>query len=119
MEMIQTRAQAVRAPFRPVGIDEMREVESLSLQLAGAHQKENAALALSLLRAADLGAERDRIHLGLCKAFWPGRFENVRGEGRVWLDGAHNPAAARVLVQALRDEERTRNRPIYLLIGMI
>ena len=118
MEVIQSHANTVRSPFRQVNDDEMREAAQLSLQLVGAHQRENAALALSMLRAAGLGGDRDRTHLGLCKAFWPGRFENVREEGRVWLDGAHNPAAAHVLVQALKDEERTRDRPIYLLIGM-
>jgi dihydrofolate synthase/folylpolyglutamate synthase len=75
------------------------------LGLAGAYQRINAACALALADAVsatgtitiDEGA-RER---GLIEARIPGRFEIVGERPRVILDGAHNPAGARALCEAL------------------
>lgn len=66
-------------------------------RLPGAHQRENARLALAALRllgfGAGVGAALDAGH--------PGRLERFLVDGReVWLDGAHNPHAARALAAA-------------------
>jgi dihydrofolate synthase/folylpolyglutamate synthase len=42
------------------------------------------------------------IREGLSRTRWPGRLEQVAQDPRVLLDGAHNPAAALTLAQALR-----------------
>lgn len=66
--------------------------------LAGPHQRQNAALALATLRVlgSEAGAE---AALGATHA---GRLERFTVDGKtVWLDGAHNPHAARALAQAI------------------
>jgi dihydrofolate synthase/folylpolyglutamate synthase len=67
-------------------------------RLAGEHQERNASLALAALRL--LG--HDSGLLAALDASWPARLERFTVEGRtVLLDGAHNPAAAQALAQAV------------------
>lgn len=44
-------------------------------------------------------AEKDIVD-GVARARWPGRFDVIRRNPPVVLDGAHNPAAARALAEA-------------------
>ncbi|HJP70971.1 MAG TPA: Mur ligase family protein [Candidatus Limnocylindria bacterium] len=87
----------------------LRRLEDLRIGLLGAHQAENAAVALGVIEAI---AERwniivtdDAIRTGMAAARWPGRLEVLDGgpHGRVLLDGAHNPAGAAALAAALAD----------------
>lgn len=78
-----------------------------SLALAGAHQRQNAALAWALARA--LGVEPRVEDLG--RARWPGRMERV---GDVLLDCAHNPHAMEALCAALRAAELA---PLHVVFG--
>lgn len=67
------------------------------LALAGAHQRENAAVALGALRVLrEQGEEIDEARA--LRAEWPGRLERC---GRVLLDAAHNPSAAAALARHL------------------
>jgi dihydrofolate synthase/folylpolyglutamate synthase len=72
-----------------------------TLSLLGAHQRQNAALAVHA--AAELGLPSDSIATGLAGAVWPGRLEWLAGTPPVLLDGAHNPDGARALAAALTD----------------
>ncbi len=81
---------------------ELRFIESpldaYEIELAGEHQKCNAALALAALQSLGLSMDRPRIAEGLSKVSWPGRFEKIISAGQeIILDGAHNPHAAKVL----------------------
>lgn len=68
-------------------------------RLLGAHQGENARLAVAALRLLGFGKGVEAA----LNALHPGRLERFDWEGReVWLDGAHNPHAARALAGALR-----------------
>lgn len=84
--------------------------------LLGRHQAANAAVAVAVVDAlrdrwepesVPLRADDAAIRIGMASARWPGRLELVDGQGfgvpRVLLDGAHNPAGARVLRDALVD----------------
>jgi len=76
--------------------------------LRGRHQAANLAVAdatLDALAAAGLAATDDRQRRdGYAAARWPGRLELLGVGGReVLLDGAHNPAGAAALAQALDD----------------
>jgi dihydrofolate synthase/folylpolyglutamate synthase len=77
--------------------------------LRGRHQAENVAVADALLDAlGEAGiatADPDARRRGYATAVWPGRLELLDlGDGRgVVLDGAHNPAGAATLAQALDD----------------
>lgn len=103
-------AAAVLRAAGPVEFVE-RELEGVGIGLAGSHQRWNAALAVAALRAADLPVTDAHIAAGLGAVEWPGRFQRV---GRMILDGAHNPAATRRLVETWR-EEYGAERPALVL----
>lgn len=67
------------------------------IALAGEHQNWNAALAIESLEKAGAFLTPDHIVKGLQNVQWPGRFQEIRPG--IYLDGAHNPAAARMLVK--------------------
>jgi dihydrofolate synthase/folylpolyglutamate synthase len=84
-------------------------VDAVPLSLPGAHQRENALVALRLLETIDadsthgLRVDAAARHKGLSTVSWPGRLETVdHGGCRVLLDAAHNPAGARALADYLR-----------------
>lgn len=95
-----------------------RRLDALRIGLLGAHQAQNAAVALGILEAL---AERDprleaselALRDGFGAARWPGRLERIDDPrfGRVLLDGAHNPAGARALAAAL-DDLAVRRAPL-------
>ena len=77
--------------------------------LRGRHQAANAAVADALLDALEAAgivrADPDARRRGYERAVWPGRLEVIAppGGGDLLLDGAHNPAGAAALAQALDD----------------
>ncbi len=96
------------------------QFRGLTVSLAGRHQFANAALALAVLEVMQprgFPVAETEIREGLRKARWPGRLEQVRSDPRVWLDGAHNPAAAQVLAQ--RVKESRANGRLIMVLGMM
>ncbi len=72
--------------------------------LVGRHQVANLALGLEAARAVGVGAAT--AVRAVASARWPGRLEPFEHRGRrVVLDGAHNPAAAVALAEAVRELE--------------
>ncbi len=71
------------------------------VSLAGTHQKQNAAVAIAALRAADISLSESAIKKGLATVKWPARFQIW--DDRIVIDGAHNPAGAHVLAETWRD----------------
>jgi len=69
------------------------------VSLAGAHQRWNASVALAAMQAAGLAAPAE----ALARVEWPGRFQQLGWDGRVVIDGAHNPQGARALVATWRE----------------
>lgn len=65
--------------------------------LAGEHQLDNLAVALSLIDSLDADVPREAIDLGLENVRWPGRLQWARLDPPVLLDSAHNPAGAAAL----------------------
>ena len=103
------------------------------LPLPGAHQHENAGLALACLdllgrpsgaNAACFTVRGTAIRDGLTSARWPGRLQRLDW-GRIaanlppgwdlWLDGGHNPAAG----EALSAWAAGDDRPLHLVVGML
>jgi dihydrofolate synthase/folylpolyglutamate synthase len=79
------------------------------LPLHGAHQAQNAALALAAVEAfLGAGATRqlhpETVRAGFAGATSPGRLERVRTAPTVLLDAAHNPHGMAATVQALEEE---------------
>ncbi len=92
----------------------------LTVQMAGRHQAENAAVAAmvcKLLQRKRIPALSDEfIRAGFETARWPGRLDVVRDKPFTILDAAHNPAGARVLRETLADA--FPGRPIVLVMGI-
>ncbi|GBQ35541.1 bifunctional folylpolyglutamate synthase/dihydrofolate synthase [Komagataeibacter saccharivorans] len=90
--------------------------------LRGAHQIDNAGLALATLRASDLPLPQQAWG-GIAHARWPARMQRLDGQlaamlptgWELWLDGGHNPGAGEVLAQVM---DAWPDRPTHLVIGM-
>lgn len=126
MSILRERADEVGAQLKVEGIDFgvlTREVAvggqmvslrgiagehpDLLLNLHGAHQASNAALAVAAVEAFIGGGEQplteEVLAAGLASATSPGRLEIVRRSPTVIVDAAHNPHGAAVLAEALED----------------
>ena len=69
--------------------------------LRGEHQKLNAAIAIAAIRSAKIEMSDSAIARGLTQVEWPARFQCW--DKRTVIDGAHNPAAAKLLAQTWRE----------------
>jgi len=94
-------------------------------RLAGDHQAMNAALAVAMLRhQARLEIPDSALRAAMGWADWPARLQALApgplrdllpAGAELWLDGAHNPAAAR----AVADHFRGLDRPFHLVFGLL
>jgi dihydrofolate synthase/folylpolyglutamate synthase len=108
--------------------DEWGKLDLPLPRLAGAHQAMNAALALAMLR------HQTRIHVpdsalraAMGWAEWPARLQRL-GSGplhallpsgaELWLDGGHNPAAARAIADYFRVYVPA-GRPFHIVFGLL
>ena len=120
LEVIRRRARRVGAPLTEVspapllgwdrdGLDvEMPRLGRVRVGLRGRHQAANVAVADAVLDALDQAgiaiADDASRRQGYATAVWPGRLELLTIDGvDILLDGAHNPAGATTLAQALDD----------------
>ncbi len=89
------------------GDDTRRALAGGWLPLAGAHQVQNAAIAIRLAKQLGLGEEA--ILRGLAATRWPGRLEVIeQPDGPYLLDAAHNPDGTEALAQHLEALEGPR-----------
>ncbi len=77
-------------------------INHCEIALSGSHQKMNAAVAFAAVIAAGLRPAPAVVFEALRNVEWPGRFQRVR-DGRIILDGAHNPHAAKTLAATWRE----------------
>lgn len=97
-----------------------RKLWGIHLNLRGPHQIINATTALGtleLLDEAGYAISSEAMVEGLGNVDWPGRLEVVSSSPTVVLDGAHNPAGALVLKEAL--EKEFPHRRLILVVGMM
>ena len=83
--------------------------DEVFLPLYGAHQAQNAVLALAAVEAFVGGDEPlgdDVVRAAFADTTSPGRLEVVRRSPTIVLDAAHNPAGAEATVAALEDSFR-------------
>ncbi|MCX7818555.1 MAG: bifunctional folylpolyglutamate synthase/dihydrofolate synthase [Kiritimatiellae bacterium] len=99
------------------------------LPLLGPHQTDNLATAMAafellLRRIAEDGGPPDwptrpdaaAVRRAIESVVWPARMQRLETEPEVWLDGAHNPQAARVLATTLAE---LGPRPTAVVAGMM
>lgn len=136
MDVIEARAARLGAPLLAYGQhwhvweergrliyqDETGLLDLPLPALIGAHQIQNAGMAIAALRA--LGKGDAACEASVVNATWPARMQRLKqgplidaaGDCELWLDGGHNPAAG----LALRDVIRTLPaRPTHLICGML
>ena len=91
--------------------------------LVGAHQADNAALAVAMLRHQSvIPISAEAMAEGIRAARWPARLQRLgtgpltalAGERTVWLDGGHNPDAGEAIARHF-----TAAPPLHLIMGML
>jgi dihydrofolate synthase/folylpolyglutamate synthase len=115
--VVKARCEEIAAVLRRIGPG-----RTMDLALSGPHQVENAELALAgvaMLRELGWTVPDSAVREGLRSVHWPGRLEVVAGRPTTIVDGAHNPAAAQALAEALGEPptgpEPPRRRLILVL----
>lgn len=104
--------------------DDQGRLELPFPRLQGRHQAMNAALAVAILRHQDkLEVPTSALTAAMGWADWPARLQRLAAgplvkNREVWLDGGHNPAAARqVALWAKR--EFGESRPLHLIFASL
>ncbi len=102
------------------GTEFIYDGETYKTPLAGVYQPKNAATAIKsakLLTEKGYHLSEDVIKTGLSATRWHGRFELLRRNPVVILDGAHNPQGVSAAVSSLK--EYFPNRKIVFLMGVM
>jgi dihydrofolate synthase/folylpolyglutamate synthase len=93
-------------------------------RLPGRHQAMNAALAVAMLRHQDvLRVPASALSAAMGWADWPARLQHLApgplvGEREVWLDGGHNPSAARQIASFVKHQFGD-GRPLHLVFASL
>ncbi|MET1112981.1 MAG: folylpolyglutamate synthase/dihydrofolate synthase family protein [Allosphingosinicella sp.] len=97
-------------------------------RLHGTHQAMNAALAVAMLRSQRALPVRDpALRAAMGWADWPGRLQRLApgplvailpAGSELWLDGGHNPAAARAIADFFRGHVPS-DRPFHIVLGLL
>jgi dihydrofolate synthase/folylpolyglutamate synthase len=144
MAVFESRGRALGCPLRRFGTEweAWREGDRLMFRdesgttdwplpgLLGAHQIENAGIALATLKLLDgIAVDAAAAAKGLTSVDWPARLQRLlRGpiiehlpQGwEVWLDGAHNEAGGQVLARQVEIWRQERPElPVRLVFGML
>lgn len=90
--------------------------------LLGEHQIENAGMVIAALRV--MGKGEAACEAAMTQAVWPARMQRLRHgplfdiapRAELWLDGGHNPHAARAIAALLSEMPA---RPTHLICGML
>ena len=141
MAAIEVAARAVQAPLTVMGVDfdawaergglafqdQERFLDLPAPALAGPHQIDNAGLAVAA--ALELDLPEAAIAEGLRTVRWPARMQRLTegpyaeaaraADAELWLDGGHNPHAARALALTLARRQASAPRPTALIVGML
>jgi dihydrofolate synthase / folylpolyglutamate synthase len=104
--------------------DEQGELDLPLPRLPGRHQAMNAALAVAMLRHQDkLSISFSALSAAMGWADWPARLQHLAsgplaGIREVWLDGGHNPSAARQ-VAAWVKQAFTDGKPVHIVFASL
>src|ERR1700730_5104339 len=118
----QRKSDSFRAGTAAATIVEVSSGWSLDIfpSLPGRFQVQNALNAVAAVRILATGGLQvtdDAIASGISNTVWPGRLEKLQAHPDVYLDGAHNPAAARELAAFVA--QNFASRKIWLIYGAL
>jgi dihydrofolate synthase/folylpolyglutamate synthase len=97
-----------------------KKYERLMCPLKGAHQIENAAVALGVIEVIatkGFAVNDDEVFDGIRDVRWEGRLEVLRHAPMLLVDGAHNTAGVSALSKALKSEFSYKN--LILIFGVL
>ena len=141
MAQIEQRAAEVGSPLTVAGVDfdsfpergalgyqdQSRFLDLPAPALLGQHQFDNAGVAIAT--ALELDLPEEAIAEGLKSVFWPARMQRLTAgpyaaqarlsDAELWLDGGHNPHAARALARVLSERQSRAPRPTVMIVGML
>jgi len=115
----QESMQAGSVHAHVIEADSGRNFE-LAPSLPGRFQLENALNAVAaaqLLQNRGFQISDNTIMQGIANTVWPGRLEKLQTAPDVYVDGAHNPSAARELAHFL--EQNLASRKIWLIYAAL
>jgi dihydrofolate synthase/folylpolyglutamate synthase len=139
IEVIEREAAAKRAPvyrlpkdFLPKNVRHDRtqafdyqgvwtSYNKVHIAMHGRYQVDNASLAIAAtecVRSAGIVLSESALRRGLERVRWEGRLERVAQRPDIFLDGAHNPASAKMLAGAAR-QMKSAYRRLVLVIGIL
>jgi dihydrofolate synthase/folylpolyglutamate synthase len=108
--------------------DDLGKLDLPLPRLAGAHQAMNAALAVAMLRHQSAVRVRESgLRAAMGWADWPARLQKlgpgplhalIPASSELWLDGCHNPAAARAVADFFRGQVPA-DRPFHIVFGLL
>lgn len=141
-ERVGEAAEAAGAPWLPRGLgwdaiayrgrlhyrDGRGKLELPLPSLKGDHQAMNAALAVAMLRhQGEVTVRTPALRAAMGWADWPGRLQRLApgplmaalpAGSELWLDGGHNPAAARAVADFFRGHVPS-DRPFHIVLGLL
>lgn len=101
-------------------------INDLHLPLIGKHQLQNVSVAI---KTVELLSKKltylfsfpisHFIRDGLLSVRWPGRLEIIKEDPPIVIDGAHNPAAAEALTDALKKNFLRKYKKVILVLGIM
>ncbi|MDB5433382.1 MAG: folylpolyglutamate synthase/dihydrofolate synthase [Caulobacter sp.] len=143
-DVIEVEARKLGAPLTVMGQDfdawseggrmlvqlEDRLLDLPLPSLFGAHQIANAGLAVvAALALNDPRIDEAALAKGVSGAVWPARFQRLtagplaaraKAAGAdLWLDGGHNPHAARAVADAFQAMTARDGRPVAAIVGLL
>ena len=133
-EIVSARCRSCGVTLHPVDMDvltplahsldgqsfDFGDLTDLHLPLLGRMQLYNAATALTVtevLRRRGWHIDENAVRQGLAQVRWPVRFEVVRREPLVVMDGGHNPQCMAALAVDIADSLSAR--PLTVLTGVM
>lgn len=82
-------------------------LDDMSIAMIGKHQIDNAACAVTaailLKEKYDYSLTEEKMRIGLQKAMWKGRLEQISKEPAVIVDGSHNEEGINTLIETLQN----------------
>ena len=109
-------------------IDQHRDIELPRPALLGAHQIENAGVAIAATAALPERLSMDAIQQGLRTVIWPARLQKLSSGvlaqllpqgSELWLDGGHNDSAGEALAAQAKTWQDHDGLPLQLVFGML
>ncbi len=95
------------------------EYPGITPKCTATYQKENILTAIeviNILNCYEYNISSENITDGINDAYWPGRFEKISDNPKVYIDGAHNPNGAMALRETLT--EQFKDKKLIFVMGI-